>query len=179
MHRNVTDPIERRVEPVLGTLLLGQGFRKTYGRSIDHLLGDVDGLAENGSKSDTREDIHVVALARVVGDTVSLEFGEGRTGGEDGFVICVFHGLLECAFGLAGGVGQREDDGTLIEGAHLGKDRLGEDATNGTETKEGSGTDVVDNLFERLVLLALVVVAGEVDFVLLQLVTTVICHQPL
>lgn len=98
---DVADPVEAGVEPALGSLLLGQGIRKTNGRGVDHLLGNVDRLAENGSETDSGEDVHVVTLARVIGDTISLDLGEGRSGGKDSLVVGELHGLGKGALGLA------------------------------------------------------------------------------
>lgn len=165
--RDVTNPVKRRIEPILGPLILSQRLRKTYSRSIDHLLGDVDRFAENGAKTDPWENIHVVALAGVVGNAVSLDFREGGARSEEGLVVGVLHGLFECALRLAGGVRQREYDGAVVEGAHLTKDGFGEYAANGTETHEDSRANVIHNLLKGLELLALVIVAGKVDFVLL------------
>lgn len=54
----------------------------------------------------------------------------------------------------------------FIESNHLLQDILVEDTADGGEAHEDGGFDVVDYLGEGLELLAFVVGAGEVDFVL-------------
>lgn len=136
-------------------------------------------LAENGAHADTGEDVHVVALAGDMLDAVVGVGGERRAGGEDHTAVGPVHGLLEGALRLDGGVREREDDRALVESSHLADNRLGEDTTNGAETKKSGGLDVINNLLEGLELLTLVVVAREKELVLLELIATVVSDETL
>lgn len=65
----------------------------------------------------------------------------------------------------------------LIQLAHFRQDRRVEHAAHGRKPHEDGGLDVVDHFGERLQLLALVVVAREVDFVVGELVAAVVGHE--
>lgn len=88
-------------------------------------------------------------------------------------------GFGKGALGLAAGVGQGEDNGALVKLGHAFEDLGGEGATDGAEAHENGWLDVLDNLLEGLVLLALVVISGEVKLVLGELVTTVVGNKTL
>ena len=89
------------------------------------------------------------------------------------------YSVLEVAFGVCGGVGQGENDGFIVEFGHAAQDVCVEGAADGGETHQDGGLDVFDYFGERLELLALVVVAGEIGFVGGELVAAVICHETL
>jgi len=103
---NFTNSAEIRVQPPFRFFLVVDGLGKSSGRGVDHVLGDMGGLAEDSSESDTREDIHIVALT---GDVLNAVVGVGwewRAGGKDDLSVGPLHGLLECAFGLVDRVGE-------------------------------------------------------------------------
>ena len=161
------------VQPAISNLLLVQGCREGLGGGVDHVLCDGGGLGENGTETDTRENVHVVALAGGEELAVVLQGGEWRAGGEQAAALSVEDSLLECALRLAGRVGQGEDDGVVVQLGHLLEDLLVEGTANGGQTHEDGGLDVVDQASEGLVLAAVVVVTGEVHLVLSELVTAV------
>ena len=53
------------------------------------------------------------------GGCLTFEGGKGRAGGKDGPALRVEVGRLGRALGLAGWVGQREDDRRLVQARHL------------------------------------------------------------
>lgn len=77
-------------------------------------------------------------------------------------------GVLVVDFAQGDGVGEGEDDGAGVEGGHQANDLLVEGVSDGAEAKEGSGLDVVDNIFELGQGEAIVVGAGEELLVLLE-----------
>jgi len=132
--RNFTDSAEIRVQPPLCLLLVVDRLCKASGRGVDHVLGNMGGLAEDGSEADTREDIHVVALTGDVLNAVVVVGWEWRTRSKNDLSVSPLHGLLECAFGLVDRVGEREDQRVLVHSSHLLDDALSEDTASGTET---------------------------------------------
>lgn len=181
---DLTDAGEVGVEETAVDLLSSQGLREGLARGVDHAVGDLDGLGEDGSHTNSGEDVHVVALARVVGAGFAGRVGEGEglEGGarcEESAAVGVGDGVLKVAFRLGGRVGEGEDDGGRVAVSHLAEDLGSEDTANGGQTHEDGGLDVVDHFLEGLELLALVVRAGKVDLVVSQLVTTVGGNQAL
>lgn len=176
---DLTDAANVRVHPVLFNLLGEKRLRESFSRGVDHGLGNVDGLGQDGAETDTGEDVHVVALTRLEGLAVVLEGREGGARGEEDTTLGVLDGILEGALRLAAGVGQGEDDGHLVQLGHTLDDLRSEGTTDGTETHENSGLDVLDDVLEGLVLLALVVVTREVELVLGKFVTTVVGDETL
>ena len=165
-------------------LLGGQSLGEGLTRGIDHAVCHTDGLGQDAAQTDTGEDIHVVALARVVGAGLTRRVGEGlggegRARGEEAATVSVGDGALKVTLGLVGGVGEREDDGGGVPVGHLAEDLGGEDTTQGRQTHQDGGLDVVNDLLEGLVLLAVVVLAGKVDLVVGELVATVGSDQTL
>lgn len=171
---DLADAADVRVQPAVGNLLLVEGCGKRLGGGVDHVLCDGCGLGENSAETDTGENVHVVALTRGEQLAIVLHGGEGRAGGEKTAALSVEDSLLECALRLAGGVGQGEDDGVIVQLGHLLENLLVESTANGGQTHQDGGLDVVDQAGERLVLTAVVVVASKVDLVLGELVTTVV-----
>lgn len=176
---DVADAADVGVEPVLLDLLGQERGREGLSGSVDHGLGDVDGLGEDGAETYTGEDVHVVALAGLESLALVLDGGEGRARGEEAAALGVLDGVLEGALGLAAGVGQGEDDGHLVQLGHAFEDGRGEGTADGAETHEDGGLDVLDDVLKGLVLLALVVVTREVEFVLGELVATVVGDETL
>lgn len=145
---------------------------------VDHAVCDADGLGQDAAEANTREDVHVVALAGVVGAGLAGgvgkgAVGEGGAGGEEAAAVGVDDGGLEVTLGLGRGVGEGEDERSGVPVSHLAQNLRGEDATHGGETHQDGGLDVVDDVVEGLVLLAVVVMAGEVDLVVSELVAAV------
>lgn len=166
------------VEQTTLELLAGEGSGQGSAGGVDHAVCDTDGLGQNATETDTREDVHVVALAGVVGAGLAGgvgegEVGEGGAGGEETATVGVGDGGLEVTLGLGGGVGEGEDERGGVPVSHLAQDLRGEDAAHGGETHQDGGLDVVDDLIKSLVLLAVVVTAGEVDLVVGELVAAV------
>ena len=122
---------------------------------------------------------HVVALARNQLLSLKVEGREGAARGEKALALGVLDSVLESALRLGARVGQGEDDGPLVHGGHLLEDLGGESATDGAETHKDGGLDVVDDLLEGLVLLAVVVVAREVALVLSELALSVVGNHAL
>ena len=102
---DVPDAADVRVEPAVGALLAGEGEGEGGGGGVDHVLGDVHGLGQDGAEADAREDVHVVALARGEQAAVVVgEGGEGRARGEEAPPVGVLDGVGEGALGFRGGV---------------------------------------------------------------------------
>lgn len=53
---DVANAADVRVEPVGLDLFRGEGGGEGFGGGVDHILGDADGLAEDGSQADAGED---------------------------------------------------------------------------------------------------------------------------
>lgn len=85
----------------------------------------------NDAERHSREDVSVVALPRVEGLALVGDGQEGRAAGEHDLTLGVLIRLLGGALGLAGGVAQGEDDGFLVEIAHVLQDLGGEGAADG------------------------------------------------
>lgn len=166
------------VKEAMIDFLGSQGLRESLARGVDHGIGDLNGFGEDGAHSDTWKNVHVVALARVVGMMLASGVGEGEglkggAGGEERSTVSVGDGRFKVALGLGGWVGQREDDGSGVPVSHLAEDLWGEDSADGRQAHKDGGLDVVDDLLQGLELLALVVGSGEVGLVFGQLVATV------
>lgn len=176
--RDLTDAgqvgVEKATLNLLGKESLGEGLT----RGVDHAVGDLDRLGKNSTQTNTREDIHVVALAGVVGAGLASSVGvghggEGRTRGKQHAAIGVGDGALVVTFGLVRGVGQREDNGGSVPLGHLAQELGGEDTTDGRKTHQDGGLHMVNNIFQGLQLQAVVVRTGKVDLVISELVTTI------
>lgn len=85
----------------------------------------------------------------------------------------MLNGVGEGAFGFRGRVGEREDDGALVDACHLLEDGGCKGTADGGETHENGRLDDVDQLAERFDLPAGVVRAGKVNFVLRKFVAAV------
>jgi hypothetical protein len=107
---DLTDAADVGVQPAISDLLLVEGGGQGRGGGVDHVLCDGRGLGENGAESDTGENVHVVSLAGCEKAAVVLHRREWRSGSKETAALGVEDSLLECALGLAGGVGQGEDD---------------------------------------------------------------------
>lgn len=172
------------VEQTTLELLGGEGLGEGLAGGIDHAIGDTDSLGQNAAETDTGEDVHVVTLAGVVGAGLTGGVGEGgvgegRSGSEEAAAVSVDNGGLEVTLGLGGGVGEGEDDGSSVPVSHLAEKLGGEDTAHGGETHQDGGLDVVNDLLEGLELSAIVVLTGEVDLVVSELVTAVSSDQTL
>ena len=171
---DVPDTADVGIEPAI-RVLLGIQRRRQGGRGgIDHILRHIDRLGEDGTEPDAREDVHVVALTGGQEAAVVREGGEGRAGGEEAAAVGVANGVLEGALGFRRRVREGEDDGGRVELGHALEDGRGEGAADGRQTHEDGGLHVLDDLLERLELLAVVVVAAEVDLVLGERVAAVV-----
>lgn len=170
---DVANAADIRVQPAVGDFLLVEGGRQRLGGGIDHVLSNADGLGENGAKTDTREDVHVVALSGSKELAAVLHGGEGRAGGKEAASLSVGNGLLEVTLRLAGGVGEGEDDGLVIQLGHLLEDVPVECTANCRQTHEDSGPDKVNKAGEGLVLTAIVVVSRKVDLVIGEFIAAV------
>jgi len=181
---DLTDAGDIGVEQTTLNLLSSQGSRERLARGVDHAVGDTDGLGQNAAQTDTREDIHVVTLAGVVGAGLALGVGEGesregRTRGEEATTVSVLDGGLIVTLRLGGRVGEGEDDGSSVPVSHLGEDLGSEDTTQSRQTHQDSGLDVVNNLLQSLPLLASIVLTSKVNLVVSELVTTVSSDETL
>lgn len=118
--RDLADAGEDRVEKTLSTLLGGQGIGAGTSSRVDQTVADVGGLGQDTTQAETGEDVHVVTLSRCADNTgggVSV-LGESSARGKNDLALGVDHGLLERALGLVGRVGEREDDGALVQSGH-------------------------------------------------------------
>lgn len=175
---DLADAGDVRVEQTTFELLASEGSGEGIARGVDHAVCDADGLGQDAAEADTGEDVHVVTLAGVVsagltGGVGEGEVGEGGAGGEEAAAVGVGDSGLEVTLGLGRGVGEGEDERGGVPVSHLAQDLRGKDAAHGGETHQDGGLDVVNDLFEGLVLLGVVVTAGEVDLVVGELVATV------
>jgi len=122
---------------------------------------------------------HVVALTRDQLLSLKVEGREGAARGKEALALGVLDRVLESALRLGAGVGQGEDDGPLVHGSHLLEDLGGESTADGAQTHKDGGLDVVDDLLEGLVLLAVVVVAREVALVVGEFALSVVGNHAL
>lgn len=104
---------------------------------------------------------------------------ERATACEDGLAVCVLHGLLVCAFGITRRVRKWENNWVLVELGHALQDVLVEDAADGGQPHENGWLDVVDNFSESLVLLTVIITAGEILFMLSKVVASVVGNETL
>ena len=121
---------------------------------------------------------HVVALPWHKLLAVMLERRERGPGSKQTPSTGVLDGFLKSALRLGARVGKGEDDGPVIHLGHALKNLGGEGTTNGRQAHQDGWLDVLNDLLERFVLLALVVVTCKVDLVVSQL-TTIRSHQTL
>lgn len=181
---DLADAGDVRVQQAALDLLGGESLREGLARGVDHAVRYADGLGQDAAETDARKHVHVVALAWVVGPGLALGVGvghgrEGRARGEEAAAVGVGDGALVVALRLVGGVGQGEDDRGGVPVEHLPQDLRGEDAADGGQAHQDGRLDIVDDLLQGLELLAVVVLAGKVDLVVGQLVTTVSGDQTL
>lgn len=146
-------------------LVVGQGFGQRLCGCVDHLGRHVDGLAEDSAQPDPREDVHVVALAWGQVTAVEVEIGKWAAGGEERAALGVLHGVLEGAFGVCAWVGEREDDGLVVELAHAFEYGGREGAADGGEAHEDGGLDLLDDRGEGFDLVAGIVGTRKIDLV--------------
>ena len=143
-------------------------------------------MCEDGGEADGREDVHVVALLRgecdgfifiavivVGGGGLMVGGGKRGTRGKETAAVGVLDGVREGAFGFRGWVGEREDDGSVVDACHLLEDGGREGAADGGETHENGRLDDVNQFAERFDLSAGVVRAGEINFVIGEFVTAI------
>ncbi len=72
---------------------------------------------------------------------------EGAATRKDSFTISVFHGLLEGAFSIAGGIRQWEDDGVFVELCHLLENCLVENPTDCRQAHQDVWLDIINNFW--------------------------------
>lgn len=187
---SVTHALNARVDETLVDLVGVQRGGKRGSRCVNHVVGDLGGLGENGTETKTGEDVDVVALVGVVGDGLALlgldgDGVEGGSRGEEDGAVGPLDGLLESALGLGERVAEGEENGATaeasgIDGSLEGADNgLGENTEGGSETDQGAGLDVGDDLLESAELVAVVVGTGKVLLVLGELVATVLGDETL
>lgn len=136
---DLTDASDVGVEQTTLDLLGSQSGGESLTGSIDHAVGDTDGLGQDAAQTDTGEDVHVVTLAGVIRAGLAGRVGEGhggerRAGGEKATTIGVLDGALVVTLGLGGRVGQGEDDGGSVPVGHLAEDLGGENTAQSGQT---------------------------------------------
>lgn len=190
-HNNagLADALDAWVNETLVDLLCVQRAGQSGGGLVDHGVGDLCRLCEDGTQTDAREDVDIVSLVGVVCDSMvrSLDGvgAERRARGKDDTALGPVDGLLEGALGLGERVGEREQDGPASEAARVDgclertHHALGENAEGGCQTNKSGWLDILDDLLERAELVAVVVCASEVLLVLGQPVTTVLGDKTL
>ena len=114
LRAHLPHPSQHGINSSIGMLRLCQTLTQRQTSRLDHRIRDVLRLGEKGAQTETGEDVHVVTLAGVVVLALVVVCGEGGTRGEDDLAIGPLNGIVELAFGERDGVGQREDDGTLV-----------------------------------------------------------------
>ena len=119
------------------------------------------GFAEDGAETDTGEDVHVVPLAWRAFNAIDGDGGEGGSRSENDAVVSPFHSLCVGALGLRARVGEREDDGFLIQRGHLADDRFREYAADCAQSDEGGGFYIVDDVSQGRELLSCIIVARK------------------
>jgi hypothetical protein len=169
---------------------------------VDELFGDGRNTGENGTETESGEDVlwegraksaeaterkegekgkktnHVVSLTGTVSLALVRDVVERRTSGKEDLSVGTLNSLLERTLGLSNGVREGEDNGALVVLRHEAEDLLGEGSADGRETEEGGGLDVLDDFLEGLELRN-VVGTGEVLLVLGEGVTTVVGNETL
>lgn len=170
---DIADAVDVGVEPVRSDLLIQKRGRESFAGSVDHVLRDVDSLAEDCTEANSREHVNVVALTWNELLVAVSQSWEWRTGRKEAFAVSVLDGVFEGTLGLAAGVGEREDDGAVVQLSHASQDLWGEGTADGRETHENGWLDVLDDFIKSLELLTVVVVTGEVELVIGELATVV------
>lgn len=120
LSRDLANAGKDRVEKTLGTLLGGQGIGTGTSSRVDQTVADGGRLGQDTAQAETREDVHVVALARCTDNTgggISV-LGESSARSENDLALGVDHGLLKRALGLVSRVGEGEDNGALVQSGH-------------------------------------------------------------
>src|SRR5690349_24558572 len=84
----------------------------------EHSIGHPACLANQDPESYAREDEYVIALANDMTLAVELNRFKRRTGSYQGASFGMNHRLRGSAFGFAGRITQREDDGTFAPSGH-------------------------------------------------------------
>lgn len=135
----------------------------------------------------TREDVSVVALARVECLTVVRNWGEWRSASEDNStlhakvgksfgqwgIVCTYYvsilvGLFGGALCFAGRVAQREDDRALVEGGHVLNDLGSEGPSDGSGSDQDGWLDLLDDVAQVLhgsmILSKLLLVTSDASF---------------
>jgi hypothetical protein len=177
--RHITNTGDVWVKQLMLSLFGSQRLGEVRARGVNHVLSDIDSLAENGTETNTREDVHIVALAWVQSLSLVFQVGEWRARSKEATAFGGFNGFFECAFGFADWVGEREDDGVVVQFAHLLENLRGKGSADGGETHEDSGLHIVDDVGEALELLAFVVVTRKVDFVVGEGIAAVVRYETL
>jgi len=121
----------------------------------------------------------ILTLAGILHLAVVLHLRERGARSEEATALSVGDSLLKRALGFAGRIGEWENDGVLVQASHALENSGSEGAANGRKTHENGWLDILNNVVKSLELLALVVVSGEVDLVISELVATVVGDETL
>eukprot|EP00123_Amoebidium_parasiticum_P010631 comp20223_c0_seq2/m.25186 comp20223_c0_seq2/g.25186 ORF comp20223_c0_seq2/g.25186 comp20223_c0_seq2/m.25186 type:complete len:585 (+) comp20223_c0_seq2:500-2254(+) len=141
-------------------VLLGERLTQCAGSNVQHRVGDNAGLGNGRGQTERREDVHVVALGRVVSLAVDGNGGEGAAGGHNGLALSPPEGLLGRALALGRGVGHGADEWAVAILGHLPNNLLGECVGGGGKTQKHSGLHTLDD-FQKVKTVLHVVTAEQ------------------
>lgn len=105
---------------------------------------------EDGTESERREDVQVVALSGFVHFRVELDLVKGRSTREEDGSVGRLDRLFESALCLTDRVRQSEHDRSLVVLGHVRQDFVGEAASDGRKTEESRRFDVLEAIERAL-----------------------------
>ena len=133
------------------------------------------GARRDDTQPQTREDVGVVALARNERATAEIHGIEGTAAGKDRPAFAPAIGLVGRAFCLGSGIGQREDNGPLVQPAHQANELFGEHAGLARAAQQGRGLQAFHGFQQVVYRLVLV---GEGSLLRRQAVATLFQVSP-
>lgn len=164
---DATEFAHAREQDTLLQLVLGRHVGNGHGSLHEHLASDTGGARGGDGQAQAGKRVGVVQLVDLADLALVLNVLEGASTGENGPAISPLESLLGCALGLAGGVGEREDNGLFDTVGHGANGTLREDTGSTAETQDDSRLDGLDDLLEGHAVLH--VLLSVADLALVQL----------